>query len=100
MSSAGAWPMPSLFEFGSYTVFFWVSDGAEPMHVHASLGRPSPNSLKFWVSRDGKAVLARRASGFRTKDIRRLEKAIENNFDVIVAAWIESFGQEPNYYEG
>ncbi len=92
--------MPSIFDFGNYTVFFWVSDGSEPMHVHASLGRPSPNSLKFWITESGEAILARHASGFKTKDIRRLEKAIANNYDIIVSAWKETFGQEPSFYEG
>ncbi|MBQ7620143.1 MAG: DUF4160 domain-containing protein, partial [Treponema sp.] len=45
--------MPSLFSVGTYKVFFWSSDGLEPIHVHVCKGVPSENATKFWITKNG-----------------------------------------------
>ena len=42
--------MPQIFRIGGYLVFFWINenDPLEPVHVHVSEGKPSPNATKIW----------------------------------------------------
>lgn len=30
-----------------YIVYFWSNEEGEPIHVHVSKGRPTPNATKF-----------------------------------------------------
>ena len=41
--------MPTLYKLLGYTIYFWSGDGAEPVHVHVGMGRPSENDTKIWV---------------------------------------------------
>ena len=38
--------MPQLFKIGSYLVYFWINESQplEPVHVHVSKGKPTPNA--------------------------------------------------------
>lgn len=51
--------MPQLFRIGPYLVYFWSNKNnpAEPVHVHITEGRPSPNATKVWITESGKALL-------------------------------------------
>ena len=39
---------------------FWANENKplEPVHVHVSKGKPSPNATKFWITKSGKCLLA------------------------------------------
>lgn len=52
--------MPQLFKIGSFIVFFWSNEGMpeEPVHVHITEGRPSPNATKIWITKSGKTLIA------------------------------------------
>lgn len=39
--------LPSLFQIGSYKVFFWSNENNEPIHVHVGMGKPTPNATKI-----------------------------------------------------
>lgn len=86
--------MPQVFRIGSYIVFFWSNESSplEPIHVHASIGRPSENATKFWITKSGKCLLANNASGYSFKTLNYLIKAIEANSGIIVDKWLEYFG--------
>lgn len=90
--------MPSLFTFRGYTIFFWASDGEEPIHVHVSLGAPSPVSAKFWLTEKGETVLAGNAPGFSEKEIRRLSRVVTKNFSQICKQWELMFGVSPDFW--
>ncbi|MBO6308929.1 MAG: DUF4160 domain-containing protein [Oribacterium sp.] len=49
--------MPSLFNIGSYKVYFWANENNEPIHVHISKGQPSPGSTKIWLTKNGGCIL-------------------------------------------
>lgn len=51
--------MPQLFRIGPYLVYFWSNENnpVEPVHVHITEGRPSPNATKVWITESGKALL-------------------------------------------
>lgn len=41
--------MPQIFKVGGYLVYFWTNESnpLEPIHVHVSAGKPSPNATKY-----------------------------------------------------
>jgi len=47
MQKTGELTLPSLFQIGSYKVFFWSNENNEPIHVHVGKGKPSSNSTKI-----------------------------------------------------
>ena len=76
--------MPKLYDFLGLKIYFWTSDGSEPIHVHVSRGKPSPSSTKIWLtSRGGCAV------GKDTGELTRPE---------ICAAWAEKLRSEVRFY--
>lgn len=85
--------MPQLFRIGRFIVYFWSNEGlpAEPIHVHVSEGKPSPNTTKIWITRSGKTLLANNRSRIRKKELRMIQKIIEANSEDIIKAWIEHF---------
>lgn len=90
--------MPNLFTFRDYVVFFWAGDGEGPIHVHASLGVPSPVSAKLWLTEDGAAVLASNAPVLSGKDVRRLSRVISANYERVCKRWEQMFGVKPSFY--
>ena len=45
--------MPKLFTVSGYTVYFWSNENGEPIHVHVSKGKPTPNATKIWLTKSG-----------------------------------------------
>lgn len=43
--------LPKLFMVSGYTVYFWSNENDEPIHVHVSKGKPTPNATKIWLTR-------------------------------------------------
>lgn len=90
--------MPNLFTFRGFVIYFWAGDGSEPLHVHVSIGVPSPVASKFWITDSGEAVLANNAAKFSKKDLRQLTKVISLNHERIAKQWEDMFGQKPRFY--
>ena len=67
--------MPEALEsYLGYYIYFWIGDGAEPVHVHVAK-KQQPDATKFWITTES-VELARDtlwASGRRRADfhIRR-----------------------------
>lgn len=83
--------LPKLFVIGSYYVFFWSNEAGEPIHVHVSVGKPSKNSAKIWLTRDGGCVLASNDAHIPAKDLDDLMEVISAQFFMICARWKEYF---------
>ena len=86
--------MPQVFKIGSYFVYFWANKNKplESVHVHVSKGKPSPNATKFWITKSGKCLLANNNSGYDSKTLNYLSKAIEANNDIVIEKWLAFFG--------
>ena len=71
--------MPQVFKIGSYWVYFWANENKplEPVHVHVSKGKPNTNATKFWITKSGRCLLANNNSGYDSKTLNYLSKAIE-----------------------
>ncbi len=87
--------MPQVFKIGSYWVYFWANENKplEPLHVHISKGKPMANATKFWITKSGKCLLANNNSGYDTKTLNYLSKAVEANKDIVIEKWISFFGE-------
>ena len=76
--------MPTVLRIGPYRFFFYASDNNEPMHIHVSRDE---NVAKFWI------LPTRLTSnvGFPAKELRDVEKLVENNEEEIERKWKEFF---------
>ena len=91
--------MPQVFKIGSYWVCFWANENKtlEPVHVHISKGKPIANATKFWITKNGKCLLADNNSGYDPRTLNYLRRAVEANADIVIAKWMDFFG-EISYY--
>lgn len=80
--------MPKLLEtYLGYTIYFWSDDENEPIHVHASKGRPVEGATKFWITTDG-VELAHNHGNIPQKDLKKLTHYLRSNQAEIVSAWV------------
>ena len=87
--------LPQELKIGPYSVYFWSNenDPLEPVHVHISEGKASPNATKIWITSAGKTLLCHNNSAIPDRILRRLMKIIEANSKKIVDDWQIHFGE-------
>ena len=86
--------MPRVLIFGRFVLFFWSAEEGEPIHIHVSVKVPSPNSVKYWLLSDGGCELAYSDGSISSKELRRIQRFITLNHEMIVKSWAEFFGPE------
>lgn len=86
-----AYTLPSLFTVSGYKVFFWANENNEPVHVHVSKGKPSPNATKIWLTRKGGCILASNGSNIPRKELSELMEFISAQFFLICNEWKKFF---------
>jgi len=79
--------MPTVLRSGPYRVYFHSHEPNEPPHVHVDR---DDQSCKFWLV----PVALARNLGFRAHELRRIQRLIEENLDVLVQRW-EAIHGEP-----
>lgn len=77
--------MPTVLRIGPYRFLFYSSDFREPKHIHV---RRDDDMAKFWI---GPVRLANNI-GFSAKELRTIEKLVEENEKKIEKSWNEFFG--------
>ncbi|SFR77472.1 protein of unknown function [Anaeromicropila populeti] len=90
--------MPSLFQIGSYKVFFWSNENNEPIHVHISKGKPAANATKVWLTSGGGCVLANNNGKIPQKELNELLEIIAAQYFLICSEWKEHFCTEEIAY--
>lgn len=90
--------MPNLLTFSGYKLYFWANENNEPIHVHVSVGKPTPNSTKFWLTQDGGCFVASNESRIPKKVLNELGDLISANYDYICQKWTTFFGEQPTFY--
>lgn len=80
--------MPKLFMVSGYTVYFWSNENGEPIHVHVSKGKPTPNATKIWLAKSGGCILASNGSKISDKELMEF---ISAQFFLICAKWKQAF---------
>jgi hypothetical protein len=77
--------LPTILREGPYRFFFYSGDRNEPVHIHVE----RQNSIaKFWLA----PVRLAWSAGYNRVEILKIHKIIEKNYDLIVEAWNEYFG--------
>ena len=83
--------LPNLFTVSGYKVYFWSNEKNEPIHVHISKGKPTPNATKIWITKSGGCILAKNGSNIPDKELRELMEFIAAQYFLICDAWREHF---------
>ena len=83
--------MPSLFTVGGYRIFFWSNENNEPIHVHISKGKPSPNATKVWLTSKGQCIVANNDSRIAANELNNLLEVISAQFFLICQEWKKHF---------
>ena len=82
--------MPKVFEWKGYKFFFFSNEN-EPLercHIHV---RKDENVAKFWLN----PIIALASSwGMTSKELKVLEKIIEENQETIRSKWNEHFSKK------
>lgn len=77
--------MPTIARSGPYRIFFYSNEGTDPPHVHI---QPETALAKFWLEPVAQAA----ATGFRSNELRGLERLVRDNRESWLEAWNEYFG--------
>ena len=78
--------MPELFRMYGF-LFMFFSHEHEPMHVHV-IG--NDGEAKF--SWDGEKFVLEKNRNVKPNDLRRIQRVITSNSDIIIKRWVELFG--------
>ncbi len=75
---------PTVTYVDSYRFFFYSGDQNEPPHVHVER---EGKIAKFWLS----PVRLRDSGGFRSHEIRHIQRLVEERQEMILERWNEYF---------
>lgn len=76
--------MPTVLRIGPYRFFFYAGDRDEPSHVHVERER---FTAKFWLD----PVRLQRSGGFRSTEIIRIQRIVEENRERLLESWDDFF---------
>ncbi len=76
--------LPTILQTGPYRFFFYSSDGDEPPHVHVERDN---KRAKIWLA----AAAIARPGGFKGRELRRIQRIVEDNHDPLISRWNEYF---------
>lgn len=77
--------MPTILLTGPYRLFFYSSDGNEPIHVHIER---DDKIAKFCLQ----PLRMSDSGGFKSPELSKIIKILETNQDRLLEAWHEYFG--------
>lgn len=77
--------MPTVLRHQAYRFYFYSHEPNEPPHVHIDRDNLS---AKFWLER----VSLARNHGFNARDLREIERIVQENRGKLLEAWNEYFG--------
>ncbi|RLL50887.1 DUF4160 domain-containing protein [Mariprofundus sp. EBB-1] len=76
--------MPTVLRIGAYRFFFYSNETGEPPHIHIQRDRAL---AKFWLNQISLAS----STSFPPKEIRELQRLVEQNKAELLEAWNEHF---------
>ena len=93
--------MPTFMRIFSYRIYFWSNENEplEPVHVHISEGNPSANATKYWINSDGSIEQENNNSLIPLKDLRKIEKTLQEYSNDIIDAWTKYFNETPTFHD-
>ena len=82
--------MPELFRFFGFS-FFFFSREHEPIHIHVE---GNDGYVIFDYDKDINKFRLREKHNVKSNDLKRIEKVVEDNRDIIVKRWNEYFNKD------
>ena len=80
--------MPEVFRFFGYSFFFYSREH-EPLHIHVE---GNGGIAKFeWNETE---FILKEQQGIKVSDLKKIEKVINDNADLIVLRWNQYFNKE------
>ncbi|HEY3394091.1 MAG TPA: DUF4160 domain-containing protein [Lacipirellulaceae bacterium] len=76
--------MPTVLRSGPYRFFFYAGDRDEPPHIHVER---DDNEAKFWLD----PVRLQKSIGFARSELRRIERLVAENRQMLLDGWNEFF---------
>ncbi len=76
--------MPTVKIIGPYRFFFYSGDRDEPPHIHVER---DDQTAKFWLQ----PVRLQNSGGFKSKQLNRIQKLVEENQTLFLEEWNEHF---------
>ena len=76
--------MPTVLRVGQFRFFFYAEEGQEPPHVHIE---SAEKRAKFWL----KPIELTWNDGFRSGELKSIERIIFANVDLLLEAWNDFF---------
>ena len=76
--------MPTVLQEGPYRFFFYSADYGEPPHIHIER---EACQAKFWLD----PVRQCKSGGFGASEVRKIERLVEKNVEVLLRSWDEFF---------
>ena len=68
--------MPTVLRIGAFRFHFYSDEGNEPPHIHVAT---ADAECKFWLE----AIVLARNKGVDPKTVRKIEKLVFENFDLL-----------------
>lgn len=78
--------MPTVLRSGPYRFFFYAGDEEEPPHVHVERDE---SEAKYWLD----PVRLQNSFGFAANELRRIEKLLTQNQQLLLEKWNEFFNR-------
>lgn len=85
--------MPTVLRKGPYRFFFYSADYAEPPHIHVERG---DCEAKFWLG----PIRQCKSGGFSAGEVKKIERLVEENVEVLLRSWDEFFEHHGASAEG
>ncbi|MEO8610931.1 MAG: DUF4160 domain-containing protein [Chloroflexota bacterium] len=81
--------MPTVIRIGLYRFFFYSNENDEPRHIHV---KAAENEAKFWLD----PIELEWNEGFNNRQLKQIERHIQDNQSYIIEIWDEFFGEQDN----
>lgn len=89
--------MPKLYEINGYQISIWSNENGEPIHIHISKRKPTPNSTKIWICSDDTFLIANNRSRIPENELKNILRKLKPNIIDIKEFWKAYHGYEVYY---
>ena len=90
--------MPKILVIDGYQISIWSNENGEPIHVHVSKKKPSPNSVKLWLLSNGVFVKANaKDNRIPENELSKIMRKLAPQAGYIRNCWIAYHGYEKYY---